>query len=208
MTSVITTLLDSGMDAYSNLYDVQIDFPTITGITDSTYSSSVRAMGFQPPELSLGEYNVSYKGLQLVRPTPKITGNRTFTIEFRLDANYTLYNNLLAWKHIWVNPSGEGNIQVGDGDGATTPSQYGTIKVNCYRINTDIDGYSGSNSFGNAEVWTFYDVICSKVGTPNFQRAGTDPVTITSEFIFGRIIEPPLRASSFTSETPPTLSAP
>lgn len=201
----ITSLLNTGMDAFTNLWDVQITFPTNV-ITDSSIIAnnfSVRAVSFNPPELTISTTNVDYKGVQLTRLTPKIQGERTFTLEFRMDSTYDLYQYLLKWKHIWVDPSGEGNIRPGglaDFLGTTTGSvagdgaKYGTIKLQSYSSETSLDGYSAPNTVGSASnlgaLWQFYDVICTKVGSPTYQRANSDFVTISSEFIFGRIIEP------------------
>ena len=205
MTGQITTLLNSGMDAFTNLWDVIISFPT--AISGSQYfdgnagnpSYSVRANGFNPPELTLTTGQADYKGVQITKLLPKIQGDRTFTLEFRMDSNYLLYYDLLRWKHIWMDPSGESNIQAGAmGDGATPVTadgyHYGQITVQSYTSQTPLSGYSDNSAdpTGNAvgAMWTFFDVICTKVGSPAFQRASSDFVTVTSEFIFGRMVEP------------------
>jgi hypothetical protein len=198
----ITTLLNSGIDAFNNLFDVIITLPTTlktinftdaigtTGGYDQT-SFSVRAMGFTPPELSLGTTQVDYKAIQLTRQTPKITGDRTFTIEFRVDATYNLYYQLSYWKHIWMDPSGEGNVQIGVGDILDNATKYGKISVTAYAASTPLSGYGDTSSTtNNALSWDFFDVICSKIGTPTFARSGSDFVTVTAEFIFGRFNEP------------------
>ena len=197
MSGSIQVLMDAGIDAYSNLYDIQLQFPSICKelsyppTSDTTGNSySVRAMSFQPPELSLGEYQTSYKGVQMTRPTPKITGERIFKIQFRMDSNYCLYQDLLKWKHIWVDPSGEANIQVG-GLADIKASKYGTVFVSGYNATTNIGGYSDFTPAPGSEgaTFTFYQVICSKVGTPNYQRSASDAVTIDAEFIFGKMQE-------------------
>ena len=69
MSGEITLLMNAGIDAFTNLYDIQITFPTKVGqrlYSDSSYGYSVRAMGFQPPELSLQTYNSDYKSAQLL----------------------------------------------------------------------------------------------------------------------------------------------
>jgi hypothetical protein len=223
-TGQVTLLMNSGIDAFTNLYDIQMVFPTnVTPSYDSTatsgaggYAYSVRAMGFQPPELTLMIYNSDYKGVQLTKQAPKIQGERTFTIEFRMDTNYYLYYDLLQWKHIWVDPSGEGNIQPGSlsdniMDSTTTPvtgniAQYGQITVGAYSVTTPLDGYSDPSNVVDitspGASWIFWDVVCNKVGTPNYQRAGADAVTVTAEFIFGRYSEPYSNGSPLALATP------
>ena len=199
MSGSIQVLMDAGIDAYSNLYDIQLQFPSICNNLSYPPSSdtvgnsySVRAMSFQPPELSLGEYQTSYKGVQMTRPTPKITGERIFKIQFRMDSNYYLYKDLLKWKHIWVDPSGEANIQVGGlADTTGNDEKYGTVLVSGYNATTSVGDYSNfTPELTNVRAtFTFYQVICNKVGTPNYQRSASDAVTIDAEFIFGRMQE-------------------
>ena len=210
-TGAVTVLMNSGLDAFTNLFDVELTLPSIipskyypTSEDDHGYSYSVRAMGFQPPELSAVTYQSDYKAIQLTRQSSKIQGDRTFQIEFRLDSSYYLYYDLLAMKRIFVNPNGEGNIQPGmadvlaniatEGNNVTSSNKYGVIKVAAYSVTTPLNGYSdpiiSDATASTAAKWIFYDVICNKVGTPNFQRAGTDAATVTAEFIFGRYSEP------------------
>jgi hypothetical protein len=205
MSGEITLLMNAGIDAFTNLYDIKITLPGAISYPQygnaSGYNYSVRAMGFQPPELSLMTYNSDYKAVQLTKQAPKLQGERTFTIEFRQDTAYNLYGDLMNWKHIWADPSGEVNVQPGslsdNGTNAVTSDRtnYGTIVVVAYNVSTPLDGYTDPSSvtLNNSTLgaqWIFFDVICSKVGTPNFQRSGADAVTTTAEFIFGRYVEP------------------
>lgn len=200
MSGQITVLLNSGMDAFTNLWDVQFTFPTNAVVGSFDNFMSVRASGFNPPELSAMTAPVDYKAVQLTRLLPKLQGDRTFTIEFRMDSNYDLYQKLLNWKHIWVNPSGEVDIQAGAlGDNlapggidvTSDPANYGKVIVVAYTSETSISGYSDSSATVSVGAeWDFYDVICTKVGSPNYQRAGADAVTVSAEFIFGRYSEP------------------
>ena len=215
MSGITTVLLNSGSDAFNNLFDVQIDIPSSSFDSSKTgannYTYSVRASGFQPPELYLNTAQVDYKAIQLTRQVPQIMGDRKFTIEFRLDSNYYLYNDLLDWKHIWVDPSGESNVQAGAladpkanftvGVTTTEQSNYGKITVVAYNSTTPISGYSDAITIDTSVVsasWVFYDVICMKVGTPSYQRNEASPVSVTAEFLFGRMTEP----GSIVDETP------
>lgn len=225
----VTVLLNSGIDAFTNLYDVHLSFPGAIPVlrypapTDlAGYSYSVRAMGFNPPELSAQTYQSDYKTIQLTRQAAKIIGDRTFNIEFRLDSGFLLYEDLMQWKHLWVDPSGEGNMQPGslsDDIGTNTPvigdNRYGQVTVVAYSVSTPLDGYSDPSTVDSsayvAAEWVFSDVVCNKVGVPNFQRAGSDSVTVTAEFLFGRYIEPfspvnPISSPISPIQVPPPLT--
>ncbi len=203
MSGITTVLLNSGSDAFNNLFDIQIDIPGNASPAQVDYSYSVRASGFQPPELYLNTAQVDYKAIQLTRQVPQIMGDRKFSIEFRMDSNYLLYQDLLDWKHIWVDPSGESNVQAGAladpkanvSTGVTTGDQqnYGKVTVVAYNSTTPISGYPDAATTDTAVIsasWVFYDVICMKVGTPSYQRNEASAVMVTAEFLFGRMTEP------------------
>jgi len=211
MDGTLTTLLSSGMDAFTNLWDVLITFPTNIqsnlklGNATNAGAYSVRAIGFQPPELSAMTYQVDYKAISLTRPQAKFEGERSFTLEFRLDADYNLLYDLLSWKHIFFDPSGEANMQFGGlskSNVTTDKANYGQIQVFGYDSSIDLSSFSDASGANKQISWTFMDVACMKVGTPNYQRASTDAVTVTTNFIFGRHYEPGSSASVDQNVTP------
>ncbi len=193
----ITTLLNSGTDAFTNLWDIVFTFPTNAVLDSSSLQDkySVRAINFNPPEIYITTGNASYKSVQLPRLMPFLQGERVLSIELRMDANYDLYNDLLAWKHIWADPSGEGNLQPGglaNNNTFSDSKNYGSIVAKAYANSTSINNITSSSSdtLYTGAIWSYFDVICTKVGTPTYQRASSDFVTVTTEFIFGRFVEP------------------
>ena len=187
MSDSMTVLLSGGMDAYANLYDVTIWIPK-TGTSGGVYGGeekaeyNVRALGFTPPELSVGEYTIAYKGVKLIRPNAKIVGEREFSIEYRHDANYTLFKELNTWKATVINPNAEGIITFGAFSKPVTdnPAMYGKVVVTAYKALTT----SVTTPAAAAITWTFDQVICINVGSPAFTRAGNDATRITSKFMF------------------------
>jgi len=190
----LTSLLNSGFDAFTNLYDVKITFPTNAELGElSNTTISVRAMDFTPPELTVGTYQVDYKAIQLTRPNAKITGDRTFDLGFRIDATYDIYKALLRWKHLFVDPSSEGNIKFGAYSNSTVTSDtenYGRIEVVGYNASGTLGDIADPTSDQTVIRWIFQDVFCLNVGSPSFTRAGSEAVTTTAKFYFGRIEEP------------------
>jgi hypothetical protein len=190
----LTTLLSSGMDAFANLWDVIITPPeAITPqMAQSQGPYSVRANGFQPPEIAVSSYTVNYKSIQLSRPNALFEGAREFSLEFRLDSKYDLLKDLAQWKHIFFDPSMEGNIHFGALSSASTESDqknYGTIEVRAYDSSSTLSEFADVTGAGIAS-WFFYDVVCTKIGTPSFTRSGSDAATVSASFIFGRMLEP------------------
>jgi hypothetical protein len=176
----ITTLIASGLDAFSNLFDVRIMLPE----EDTNSTHSIRANGFNPPELTHGFYPVDYKTIQLSRPNSSIEGERKFTVEFRMDASYDLFHKLTAWKNKFVDPTDGGSITFGSLSGAAD-TYYGKVEVVAYKASTKSADVSASDSGEHGVKWTFNDVICTKVGSPVFSREGTEAVTFSADFLFG-----------------------
>ena len=181
----ITTLMTSGADAFNNLYDILITAPT--GIDDNQTSMSVRSMGFTPPELNIGEYQAKYKGVTITRPNAKIEGERKFTIDLRMDADYEIIKYLTKWKNKVVIPDGEGEIIYGSLSsstlGSTADAVTGSVAVNVYRASTSLSEIADAEATPIMQ-WKFYNVICVKIGAPAFSRGSSDPTKITAEFMF------------------------
>lgn len=211
MAGLITTIMSTGMDSFANLFDVIFTVPTrvstIMGLTTTdTENLSVRINGFTPPELTFAQYTVDYKGIQLKRPAGKIEGAREVSFTFRMDHEQKLYKALSVWKHIWVDPSGEGNFKFGamsSVDANADLLNYGSIKVIGYNSTTDMGSQGGITGITNAGqiavTWEFYDVICLNIGTPAYTRNSTEPLTTTAKFLFGRMREPGTSATTNTS---------
>ena len=196
MAGSITSIISSGFDAFTNLYDVLIYFPNSGGTSDDM-SLRVRALDFTPPELSRGQYEAAYKIASLPRLNAKIEGSREVSLTFRVDAAYNLHGRFLQWKHMWTDPSGDGNLMFQPNtsleDGDAIINGYGKIVVQTY--NSTIDASTISDPFkvdaaDIAEKWEFFDVICTKAGSPALSREGSNAVTISPSFIFGRMKEP------------------
>jgi len=173
----MTSLISSGADAFNNLFDVTID--TLTEI------STIRCMGFTPPEGELKTYNVSYMGVSIPKFGAKIDLKREFTIEYREDVNYSLLTALTAWKKAVVDPTGEGNITFGAlaEINSNRSGVYSTIKVVSYK---PFPGNSIQNLDSEiALTWEFKNVICLESGVPKYTRTGGDkPLTMTAKFLF------------------------
>jgi hypothetical protein len=191
----LSTIIQSGFDAFTNLYDISVTWPSdpkLTAVAKLTAPSvSVRALDFTPPELEPTRYPVDYKGIQLSRLGSKIEGDRIFSLMFRIDSEYYLYQALRQWKHLWANPSDEGEIKFGSYGDLTHPDLYGAIRVNGHKSSTvlsDIVDPTDITYLG--AQWSFDQVVCVKTGTPSYVRAGgSDALTVTADFMFGAYFE-------------------
>lgn len=186
MANSILTLLNSSYDSFSNLYSVVINPPSgVTGL-----DGDIRILNFQPPTLALGEYATHYKTVSLPRFNAQITGEREFTLKFRVDADWTIYNSLKSWRDKFVKLSAD-QINFGMHNNLTTNStNYGRIVVKAMKATPTGLADSGVEDANKIE-WTFKQVILYDLVDPVFNRESSTPIEITAKFLFGEF-EPPV----------------
>ena len=102
----LTTLIDAGADAYSNMYEAVLTFGSespVKAIAESEGNSrnmTVRITDFQVPTPKQEEYQVKYVTATISRPAAKVTVDKKVTIKFRIDANYAIYKALLEQQKV------------------------------------------------------------------------------------------------------------
>lgn len=219
-TGLIATLIDTGGDAFTNLWDVNIMWPlnvagSVAGGADSTQKTSARALGFTPPpNLTAITYAVKYKAVTVTRPGAEATGDRRFTIRFRNDNYYDLYDNFIKWKHLLVDPSGQSNAAINKfytGLKVEDTTRLGQIVVkasdsNTYQDSDNWDKAIGADNIKNLIEWTFYDVAVLDVKLDPFSRDNSAAQLFEVDFMFARFREPGNSISD--ASTIPSTDAP
>lgn len=212
---MITTVLSTGGDAFTNLWDIEITWPN--NAPSEGYSgkikTSARAQGFTPPAgMTISTYPIKYKTATLTRPGATIEGEKKFTIKFRADQNYTLYRDFLYWKHLLIDPSGETELAVNKmyTEININASKTGTIKVRASRAEGGFPLYVSDTDYWDAAIsmfdeWIFYDVVVMDVKLDAFSRDNSAAQTLDVDFIYVQYKEP---GSSIESDTDvPTVTA-
>lgn len=195
----LQALIEAGADAMSNMYDVSLEF--------ADWNATVRAEGFDVPEVGVETYDTSYHGLSYKRVKTQQSFTREFSLTFRMDAQWGLYNaftSLLSW-HVNPNTGGVANANV---------DKVGTVKVRT--INSAIvaaESSKANNLTGsplgledytstatqtagqitdgdNSLEWVFENCCVTKVGQPKFKTDGADVMTFQVTFIFGNTTYP------------------
>lgn len=174
----ITTIIDAGYDAFTNLYDVNFTLPTKVASEFNFENISIRVTDFTPKEGKASPYTTHYKLNEIDRQKPLLEIDRTLQFTIRMDSEYKILQALKAWKNIFFNGDGEGAWIADMYNGELLPAEYGKIEVKAY--NSDISG----DSYTAKETWKYDNVVCSKIGTPQFTRDSSNPVTVTAEFMF------------------------
>ena len=216
LNSQITALLSLGADAMDNTFDVMITLPpalaeAITGNTNLSEANNLkddaaienmlalRCNGFEPPKFTLKTYEVRYKTIGLKKPSSRIDGERVFKIQFRVDAYYSVYRALLAWRsyvmqpstgfagnHVDINATGE--VQVVALDSPVVQAQGGGYAA----TGLTSGKYSTGESYSGLEGirWAFKNVWLIDVEDPKYKTGSGETMAITATFGFGEYMDP------------------
>lgn len=191
-----SVLVNATGDAMDNIFDILIDWPWQVS-SNGTVSSgaeaaaSYRATGFDIPEPKTKTYDRSWLGVKVKKIAAGVELERQFSITYKLDANYALYQKFTAWKKL--------NADVNTSGVANTESALGRIQViapgaeyNSMSWSTPASQDDNANMLSTALqgttnlVWTFEDVNCINVGTPKFKNTGSGKsLEYKVDFTFG-----------------------
>lgn len=183
VNKAIDALVNAKADAYSNMYDVWIQFPW-----ESSYSLvSVRAEGFEPPDVSVETDKREYHGNEIERPKPKVVQEKKFRISFTLDASYNLHGQLKIWLAQVVDAV--------NGGVANWAAVLGNIKIKALTgayIPSTLDWSADGSLFGEGSpsstdanaTWEYENIFVIKVGQPKFKREGAERQTYEVEFVY------------------------
>ena len=197
-----SVLVNSTGDAMDNIYDILIEWPWQGGssnggvISGAEAAASYRASGFKIPEPKTKTYDVSWRGTSVKKVASGIELSRIFTLTFRLDANYALYQKFVAWRKV--------TNDVNTGGVSNTESALGKIQViapgaeyNSMSWTPATEAVSEKNMLSHAlknvtnVVWTFEDVQCVNVGQPEYKNGATgNAMSYVCEFTFGDVNYP------------------
>lgn len=182
----ISTLINAGADAMTNMYEVKFTLPpNLRDVADGDVQSlTIRTDGFTPPTPAQAKYPVHWKTVSIDRPSSKINLSRAFPITFRVDAYYRLYKLLLAWHAMTSNPStGFASNYIGTGN-------TGIVEVKALdkAMTADIDGADGIAE--STVGWKYYDVWIESITPPTYSTSSTDPSRVTVNFVFGKFEDP------------------
>lgn len=191
--NALTALIEAGADAQSNMYDVELEF--------ADWNATVRAEGFEIPVIEAPTYTNKYHGVGYDRVKTEQTFERKFSMTFRMDAKYGLYQaftSLLGW-HVDPNTGGVANANI-DKVGTVTVKTINTAMVAAG--NSDGSSYSaaGVESYDNSArtgiktdnimEWKFHGCFVTKVDMPKFKTDGADNITFAVDFHFGKVEYP------------------
>jgi len=177
----IQILLNSGFDAFSNLYSVLL-FPPNGDIIPE-----VRVKDFKAPTLQLGEYDNHYKTANLTRVNAQFTGDREFELTFRIDNYWNLYDTLKTWRRTYLD-IGTDEVYLGTFSNINALNNsdiYGNVIVKVFEGSSGLNNGLLETDYSNTVLWNFKQVMLYDLIEPQFTRGSSNPVEVTGKFIFG-----------------------
>lgn len=177
----IQILLNSGFDAFSNLYSVLL-FPPNGDIIPE-----VRVKDFKAPTLQLGEYDNHYKTANLTRVNAQFTGDREFELTFRIDNYWNLYDTLKTWRRTYLD-IGTDEVYLGTFSNINDLNNsdiYGNVIVKVFEGSSGLNNGLLETDYSNTVLWNFKQVMLYDLIEPQFTRGSSNPVEVTGKFIFG-----------------------
>lgn len=187
----VQALMDSGADAFSNMYELYVQGPG----QDSASVMTVRATGFKIPEAAVETYDKKYHGNAIKAVKPSLNFERKFQVTFRADAGYNLHEFFVKWHGMVGNPvtGGVANTSAhaeGKVSCKTIASTFIAAKDATYGVNdkffTGDMGEIPSTTTEGVETWDFDNVWVEKVGQFEYKTDTSDALTFTVDFCFGQ----------------------
>lgn len=186
-----SVLMNSTGDAMDNIFDISIFWPWDSQSDSTEVAASYRAEGFDIPEPKTKTHDVTWLGVTVKRVSSGVSLERTFDLNFRLDANYALYSKFVQWQKfvIDVNTSGVANTESALGKVTVTApgAEYNAMSwTPATKAEAADNKLSVRGNNISKLVWTFEDVAVVEVGTPKFKNQGEGKVMMYKvKFTFG-----------------------
>lgn len=188
MANMIQKLYGSGADAFSNLFEVAIDPPSeITSGEDDTSYLGIRAQDFTPPQFKWSTYDFKHGALTTKKLNSKIEGERMFTLKFRSDAGYRLYDLFKRWEALsgdlfeGANHFSDIMDVAGDKVGRVAVSALTSVRRD------ELDRFYESDRAviaRNSISWVFKEVSVTAVSEPRFTQGTANTQDIEVRFAF------------------------
>lgn len=164
----LSTLINTGPDAMSNLYRATFLFPNlssnVTGLTDAM---SCRISNFTPPNKTSATTSVPYMGTSIMIETPGGTIDKTSSFSLRHDENYALYKFIRGSQSL---------KEIGDYFKGNTPLFELTIEA--YASSADELAYDV------AHTWKFYDCRFTSIAPVSFTYDNAAVLSSNVTFIY------------------------
>ncbi len=184
----IKSLIDAGSDAMKNLYLVEFRGGGITPISNSLM---IRNSDFQPPTFTQGKEKKSFLTVDVDMPTASIEGDKSFSLTFRLDSNYKLYNFLMEQQSAtmsgsegWAINSVPDDIDSGYGLTITVKAYDGTLKNGTGTVSTGNEAGGPNDDANYKKIYEFRYCWIKSIDPISYSYDSNSPLSVKASISF------------------------
>lgn len=167
-SSFISTLINAGPDAMSNLYRATFMFPNSSvNVSNLTESLSCRIMNFTPPQKTTSSATATYLGTSITVEAPGGNIDKVLNFSLRLDEDYAIYKFIRNKQSL---------DSVGD---------YFKAKSSLFELT--VEAYKSSEaemSYDPAHTWKFYDCRFLSITPGSLTYDGASAVISNVSFVY------------------------
>lgn len=167
--SLLETVLALGDDQIASQFDVV--FRNLGSALPPELGTSIftcRVKGFDPPQRSTDTYDVWYQGLKIGKTSVVDATDKTFTLTFRMDQGWVIFNALMKWFTLTY-----------DEENAAAYSPDDAVRADVYIL-----AYAGTNKTTPVRSLIYRKAKCKAVKVSEFAHDSGDPMEIEAEFIY------------------------
>lgn len=165
--SVTDTVLSLGSDALLSQFIFSL--VSIPGGGDTNAVSLRMDQTFDPPEESVGQYEINFRGVKIPKTNMTEGTTKEFSVDVRIDQNWQVFKDLHAWKALVYDPNK-----------GTAMSELAT------RTTAMVQALDGTGAV--KYTFTFYNTKIKSIKAGTFDNGSDDPSRATLTFIYGNCI--------------------
>lgn len=173
----LASLINTGSDAMKNLYLVEFSGGIFTD--EIVTALRVRNQDFTPPSFSQAKDTKEYLSVSLDVPGAGITGDKTFSLNIRLDSNYKVYAALLK-QQSYTMSGNDGWVTNEVPDSNATNAGF-TVTVKAYK---KTEGYSADDEESYKPLYVFRHCWIKGLDPISYTYSSNSPLAIKANFAF------------------------
>lgn len=160
-------LIDAGADAQANLFVIEL-VPQLEAIDKNLFVNyTSRLENFTVPAQAISTTSLLFQNIKIDKPIVSSDFQKVFTITFRLDKNYELYDALR--KTLAVNEFGNYKL---------SRDKAWTARVKLYTGELE----EASKSY--VKAWTFNQCFLTRINQLTYDYSSAAPLKVTADFVF------------------------
>ena len=167
----IDTIYAQGDDALGSQFEVSVsELGTLFNLPDPL---KFRTTSLTIPGYTIGKYAIDFKSQKFTKPNGKIDTPNEFSLSFRVDKYWAVYQALLAWKRY-----------IADEESGAIAEDVGAISgISSFRTDIIVKAID-TNDVVTYAGWKFNLAWPSQIGDVSFDQSATEPIIVPVTFDF------------------------